>query len=73
MDAAKTIVDGTKEMKQFARNHRFILLSGIPVYFIIVGLLMQPLNPQNHLTTKQSMRKSPNAVVKNVLLLQLQE
>lgn len=44
MDATKTIVDGTKEVRKYARNHRFILLSGIPVYFIIVGLFMQPLN-----------------------------
>ena len=44
MDATKTIVDGTKEVRKFARNHRFILLAGIPVYFIIVGLIMQPMN-----------------------------
>lgn len=37
-------MNGKKEMKQFARNHRFLLLAGIPVYFIIVGLLIQPVN-----------------------------
>jgi len=44
MDAAKTIVDGTKEIKRFARNHHFIMLACLPVYFILVGLWIQPLN-----------------------------
>jgi len=42
MDATKTITEGTKEIKRFARNHHFIMLSCLPVYFIIVGLWIQP-------------------------------
>lgn len=37
-------MDGKKEMRQFARNHRFLLLASVPVYFIIVGLQLQPIN-----------------------------
>lgn len=44
MDATKTIADGTKEIKRFARNHHFIMLASLPVYFILVGLWIQPLD-----------------------------
>lgn len=44
MDATKKIVDGTKEVKRFARNHHFIILACLPVYFIIVGLFVQPVH-----------------------------
>lgn len=37
-------MEGTKTIKRFARHHRFLLLSCLPVYFIIVGLLMQPVS-----------------------------
>lgn len=35
-------MDGTKKIKRFARHHRFLLLSALPVYFIIVALFLQP-------------------------------
>lgn len=36
-------MDGTKTLKRFARHHRFLLLACLPVYFIIAGLMMQPM------------------------------
>lgn len=35
-------METTRTFKKFARNHRFILLASLPVYFIIVGLILQP-------------------------------
>ena len=35
-------METTRTIKKFARNHRFILLASMPVYFIIVGLFLQP-------------------------------
>jgi len=35
-------MDGTKKIKRFARHHRFLLLSALPVYFIVVALFLQP-------------------------------
>lgn len=35
-------MDGTKTIKRFARHHRFLLLSALPIYFIVVALFLQP-------------------------------
>lgn len=35
-------METTRTFKKFARNHRFILLASLPVYFILVGLCLQP-------------------------------
>ncbi|MBQ7796030.1 MAG: DUF1576 domain-containing protein [Lachnospiraceae bacterium] len=35
-------MDGTKTIKSFARHHRFLLLSCLPIYFIVVSLFLQP-------------------------------
>lgn len=37
-------MEGTKTIRKFARHHRFLLLSCLPVYFIIVALFMQPVS-----------------------------